>query len=267
MNCEELRQLRDPYIDGELAAPVVAMVETHLRRCADCRDVVESGRALTSAVRCRASRYAAPLLLAARLRRETKAPPGNRFGSLRYLRTGWNPVAIAASLFLTMAASIGVTRVYVTPGHEDQVVGAVVASHVRSLMADHLTDVAFSSPSDSRHSPAPSFFAGKVEVLPPAVDMAAAGYTLVGGRLDYVADHRCAALVYRHDKHVINLEVWRRASADRGETEIYTRDGYNLVHLTEGNLDFWAVSDLSRSELGDFMRDYIATAETGNERI
>jgi anti-sigma factor RsiW len=267
VNCEELRQLRDPYIDGELAASIVAMAETHLRCCTDCRDLVEGGRTLKSAIRSTASRYDAPPLLAARLRRETKAPPATRFGSLRYLRTGWNPVAIAAALLLTMATSIGVTRSYVVPGHEDQVVGAVVASHVRSLMADHLTDVAFSPQSGSRPSGARSFFAGKVEVVPPAIDMAAAGYALVGARLDYVADHRCAALVYRHDTHVINLEVWTRAGAERGDTDTYTRDGYNIVHSTEGNLDFWAVSDLSRSELADFMRKYMAGAETRDERI
>ena len=171
-------------------------------------------------------------------------------------------MAIAASLALAIATSVGITDSYVAPDHENQVVAEVVASHVRSLMGDHLTDVAFSQQPALR-----SFFAGKVEVLPPAVEMASAGYTLVGGRLDYVANHRCAALVFRHDKQVINLEMWSRDDGDPDVTESYTRDGYNLVHLTEGNMDYWAISNLSTPELGDFMRDFAAAAESSNEKI
>ena len=262
MNCEELHHLRDLYVDEELAAPVTAMVEAHLKSCADCQLRIVRVRALKASIRQTALRYAAPPLLAARLRRDTKTSLASRFGGLRHLRTGWNPVAIAASLLLAIATSVGVTDSYVAPHHEDHVVAEVVASHVRSLMGDHLTDVSFSQQPALR-----SFFAGKVEVLPPAVEMASAGYTLVGGRLDYVANHRCAALVFRHDKQVINLEMWSRDDGDPDVTESYTRDGYNLVHLTEGNMDYWAISNLSTPELGDFMRDFATAAERSDEKI
>lgn len=263
MNCEELRDLYDPYVDGELAAPVVAMVEAHLQSCVSCRAVVDERHALKAAIQRTARRYATPPLFAARLRRQMKVSPTTRFSSLRYLGAGWNPVAIAASLLLAIATSVGVTTSYVAPDREEQVVGQVVASHVRSLMGAHLTDVTFSQEAGLR-----SLFAGNVEAVPATVDMAAAGYTLVGGRLDYVADHRCAALVYRHDKHVVNLEVWRRDSSDRDDvTESYAREGYNLVHVTAGDLDYWAVSDLSRGELGNFMRDYVIATDTVTKKI
>jgi anti-sigma factor RsiW len=262
VNCEELRNLQPLYVDGDLPAPVMATVDAHLQNCADCRRLVDGDRALKSAIQQTASRYAAPPLLTARLRRETQAPPPSRVHSLRYLGTGWNPVAIAASLLLAIASSVSITGSYVAPDREEQVVGQVVASHVRSLMGEHLTDVAFTSPSSVR-----PFFDGKVEATPPAVDVSRSGYALVGGRLDYVADHRCAALVYRNDKHVINLEVWTRGADDRDVTEAYAQQGYNLVHVTAGNLDYWAISDLSRNELSDFVRDFVTTAETAGEKI
>lgn len=262
MNCEELRDLQHVYVDGDLSAPVIATVDAHLSDCIDCRRLVDEDRVVKSAIQRTASRYAAPPLLAARLRREIQAPTPGRFHSLRYLGTGWNPAAIAASLLLAIASSVSITGSYVAPDREEQVVSQVVASHVRSLMGEHLTDVAFTTPSSMR-----PFFAGKVEAPPPAVDISRSGYALVGGRLDYVADHRCAALVYRRDKHVINLEVWTRGSEDRDVTEFYARQGYNLVHLTAGNLDYWAISDLSRTELGDFVHDFATAAETAGEKI
>ena len=262
MNCEELRNLQHVYIDGDLPTPAAATVDAHLQNCLDCRHVVDDIRVLRSAIRQKATRYAAPSLFTARLRRQIQAPTPSRFHSLRYLGTGWNPLAIAASLLLAIASSVSLTGSYGTPDREEQIVGQVVASHVRSLMGEHLTDVSFTAAS----SVGP-FFAGKVEVTPPAVDISRSGYTLVGGRLDYVADHRCAALVYRHDKHVINLEVWTRDGEDRDVIESYAREGYNLVHATAGNLDYWAISDLSRNELGDFMRDFVTAAEPAGEKI
>ena len=260
MNCGELHNLEDLYVDGELATPVVSMLRAHMQRCADCRAQVDERRALNAAIRRTASRYPAPPLLTARLRRSMKAP-SRGFGSLRYLGTGWNPAAMAASLLLAIATSVGVTHSYLAPDHEDQVVGQVVASHIRSLMDEHLTDVAFTPSSNMR-----PFFAGKVEAVPPVVARVSAAYTLVGGRLDYVADHRCAALVYRGGTHVIDLEVWNRGDADRDTAESYSREGYNLVHVVDGNLDYWAVSDLSRGELGAFMHDFVAAAQTDGEK-
>jgi anti-sigma factor RsiW len=259
MNCEELRGLHDLYLDGELAAPEFAEVEAHLRLCPGCRAVIDTARALTRAIQRKVQRHAAPPLVTARLRRALGHTPRHRLQALRYLGVGWNPLAIAASLLLTIATSAGVTAAYVSPAPEQAVVQQLVASHVRSMMGDHLTDVA----SSDQHIVRP-FFAGKVDAAPPAVDLAKAGFPLLGGRLDYVADHRCAALVYRHDTHIINVMVWPREASDEETTEAYARQGYNLVHVTEGSLDYWAVSDLDRGKLDEFMSDLMSAARAGN---
>jgi len=56
------------------------------------------------------------------------------------------------------------------------------------------------------------------DVSPPANDFAKDGYTLAGGRADYVDGHRAAVVVYRHGAHIINvfcLGRGRRQTASR----------------------------------------------------
>jgi anti-sigma factor RsiW len=71
---------------------------------------------------------------------------------------------------------------------------------------------------------------------PPGVNLAAEGFVLVGGRLDSIDGKPVPALVYRADRHVINLVV---LSARRGPlAETVMRRGYRMRHWTIGDLGY-----------------------------
>jgi anti-sigma factor RsiW len=132
------------------------------------------------------------------------------------------------------------------PGISGVLADQVVSSHIRSLMANHLTDVI----SSDQHTVKP-WFSGKLDFAPVVKDLSSKGFQLVGGRLDYIADRPVAALVYKRRQHSINLFVWPSPQAD-SSPHTMTIKGYDVVNWTQGHMAYWAVSDLNAAELNDF---------------
>jgi anti-sigma factor RsiW len=116
-------------------------------------------------------------------------------------------------------------------------------------MVNHLTDVA----STDQHTVKP-WFNGKLNFSPPVVDPATEGFPLIGGRLDYVGDDPAAALVYQRRKHYINLFISPANRTATTKEELFTRHGYNLLHWLQAGMEYWAVSDVNKSDLQQFVQ-------------
>jgi anti-sigma factor RsiW len=206
---------------------------------------------LRDGIRQAAPIYRAPEAVRARVRAALRAETSVSRRTARPA-PGW--LAYAASILLAVALGSGGTLLITGERQEDAVASGLIDSHLRSLLASHLTDVA----SSDQHTVKP-WFAGKSDVSPPAIDLAGEGFPLVGGRLDVIAGKPIPALVYRRREHVINLFVLPATIGDLGFTQ--TRRGYTLRHWTEGDLGFWAVSDAAPAELAQFERAFrVATS-------
>jgi anti-sigma factor (TIGR02949 family) len=242
MECEEVRPRLDAYIDGELNEAARAELRDHLAGCADCGPEAAALQRLRDEIRRTVPAYRAPEALRSQirfaLRREatTGAP-------VTFRAPGW--LAYAASILLAVAVGSGGTFLALGERQEDRVASEVIDSHLRSLLGTHLTDVA----SSDQHTVKP-WFAGRSDVSPPAVDLSAEGFPLVGGRLDVIGGKPVPALVYKRRQHVISVYVLPAGKVDLGET--LTRRGYNLRHWDEGDLGFWAITDASPGDLADF---------------
>jgi anti-sigma factor RsiW len=261
MECTAARRLRHPYLDGELDPADLSEVQSHIAGCADCHALYAQEQALSAAIRAQAPRFTAPASLRRSILEGIGAGRRRPLAELRLLAVGWNPVVLAASLLLAVVTSSAVTDAYLRQAGPPPIVQEVVASHIRSLMASHLTDVA----SSDQHTVKP-WFNGRIDVAPPVIDLADQGYALVGGRLDYLAEHQVAALVYRHQQHVINVLVWPSASPAHGGPDSFTQQGFNVVHVASGDMTYWAVSDLNAPELREFVGRLIAAAQPERPR-
>jgi anti-sigma factor RsiW len=243
VDCRDVDGVLDAYLDRELEPAESASVRDHLGSCLACRQGLAGRESLGRQIR-RAPYYPAPEALRARL-----APSKARSA----LTSAWLPWAAAAILVASLAGSALFLRGSPQAAHilnpVDSVAEAVVDSHVRALMGEHLFDVR----STDQHTVKP-WFLGKVDFSPPVEDLAPIGFPLTGGRLDYIAGRQAAALVYARALHTINLFVWPEESAGVRSMDARSIRGFHVRHWTRGGMSFWAVSDLNDGELDQFAR-------------
>ena len=195
------------------------------------------------------TRYKAPPGLERRIRHAVAQESG-RGGvrwteRLRALFARGLPVGLSFACGVLVAVSVFLLRG--GADREDAIEQQVVAAHVRSLMADHLFDVA----STDQHTVKP-WFTGKLDFAPPVADLTPAGFPLVGGRLDYVNDRAVAALVYRRRGHTINLFVMPAADAKARNEAMSRMHGFQVAEWQQGGMRFWAVSDISKEDMKRF---------------
>jgi len=97
-------------------------------------------------------------------------------------------------------------------------------------------------------------FDGKLDFSPTVKDLTQQGFSLNGGRLDYIGNRPVAALVYQRRQHSINLFVWPSTQALVTSEKASEQQGYNVIRWSKGGMSYWAVSDLSLAELQQFVQ-------------
>jgi mycothiol system anti-sigma-R factor len=269
MTCEEAIELMDGYLDGELDPMTSRKIEQHLRDCRKCNQAYEAHTALADAISRGAPYYKASAELRQRVQSSLRDAVGvsvshgaarENHALLTAPRTerrlvlpkiSWNWLALAAAIILAaIIASSFLPRL--RPPTSDQLLATqLIASHVRSLMANHITDVA----SSDQHTVKP-WLDTKLDFAPPVVDLSSEGFPLIGGRLDYLDNRPVAALVYGRRKHFINLFVWPAASDDAKAPITITHQGYQLLHWADSDFNYWAVSDVNVNDIQLFKQQF-----------
>jgi anti-sigma factor RsiW len=237
-------QLVHAYIDGELDLITTLSIEEKI--AADPKLAAERDRiiALRDAVQQNLPRDPIPPALQRRiekaigLRQETSHPT-------------WR--ALAASVALAVLVTSSSTFLLLDPKTPQTMEDAVVAGHIRALMAPQPADVA----STERHTVKP-WFNGRVAEAPHVADLANAEFPLIGGRVDVVGGRPVPTLVYGRRKHIISLTAVPTAAKTSGPI-VSVDNGYNIVQWVTNGISYWAVSDVSASDLGEFARLFRAT--------
>lgn len=246
MTCQEMQRLVHAYLDGELDLVHNLEVEGHFQTCPVCARVVANHRTIQGAFRSGSFYYQTPGDLQTRIRSSLGAAKPR---TTAFRRPAWAWMAVAASFALVFFLGWQIAEIRSGSSTQELLAREVVSSHVRSLMANHQTDVV----SSDQHTVKP-WFQGHVDFSPPVKDLSKEGFTLVGGRLDYLGDRPVAALVYQRREHFINLFIWPKSSDSAAGPTALARQGYNLIHWPDAGLTYWAVSDLNEKELDEFVQ-------------
>jgi anti-sigma factor RsiW len=197
-------------------------------------------------------RYQAPDVLKARIRASLASEAGEVASPRRAPAATWSTRwsrTIAAAAVVAIASSALTLVAVKQKTAADSVENQILASHIRSLMPGHLTDVA----SNDQHNVKP-WFNGRVNVSPDVPRLDSLGYPLVGGRLDYIDGHNVATVVYSRRQHIINVFSWPRPDAPDVAPTVSSSNGYHLIRARRNGVEVWIVSDVNLRELQAFAR-------------
>ncbi|MCU6498256.1 anti-sigma factor [Rugamonas sp. A1-17] len=264
MESKHSQEKLSAYLDAELSAADRAQVEAHLSGCGECAEALAQLEALRGRVAAEAQRHAAPEYLKHRIHAALRAEPAGTPAPRTPPRTSsrawpWAWINLGLAGAMTAAFAVTLTLYLGQPSADERIEQELVASHFRSLMPDHLADVA----STDQHTVKP-WFAGKLDYSPPVYDLAAQGYALIGGRLDYLQQRPVAALAYRHRLHIVNLYIWPDASGHASTPQAGMRQGFHLLRWTQDGMRYSAVSDINPQDLAQFaalLRQKVAQAD------
>jgi anti-sigma factor RsiW len=252
VSCELTQRFVPGYLDGELDLVRTIEMETHLKDCPACAQNLESQQTLRDALLRSSLAYAAPADLRGRIQSSLRASSGVavqgrkiKWPSLHI----WQWAGAVAVLALFSLSGWQLTARLRAPSSDRRITTEVFSSHLRSLEANHLMDVV----STDQHTVKP-WFDAKLDFSPPVEDLASDGFPLVGGRLDYLEGREVAALIYQRREHFINVFVWPNPTGSNSTQPIESRQGYNIVGWSRGGFQCWAVSDIGRSDLAEFVR-------------
>jgi len=139
------------------------------------------------------------------------------------------------------------TTVLAWRANEDFAVAAV-AAHTRATLGDHLIEVA----SSDRHTVKP-WLSARLDYSPPVQDLANEGFTLIGGRLDYLERRNIATLVYRYREHTIDVFV-RPDTSLVPTSALRSVRGFNVARASGRGMDWLAVSDAEPAVVSAFVQ-------------
>jgi anti-sigma factor RsiW len=252
MKCQETNLLH-AFMDGELDAGQAHEAEAHLATCRVCANELRHYREIQTTLSKPEMRYQAPLELRKRIEsalpRPLMTPAPKRPGLLPGFALG---SIVSAALAATLA-------LFVVLDEQNQLVdNELVSAHLRSLQSGHLIDVT----SSDQHTVKP-WFNGRLEVSPPVIDLAAEGFMLVGGRLDYLAARPVATLVYKRRAHVINVFITQASSKGQQAKMEPQLQGFHVWRWSSPGFSYSAVSDINPAELQEFGTKFQAAVLKG----
>jgi anti-sigma factor RsiW len=238
MVCEEWREKMDAYLDGELTPAEASALSVHTRSCAACASDALARVQLKRSVAVAGRRYEPSDQLRAGIAKSRVAKP-------RKTAWQWAVLAVPAlsvlilSLFVNFHAGRDTAR-------RQRVYSELADLHVAALASPNPVDVL----SSDRHTVKP-WFAGKLPFTFNLPELQGSEFTLLGGRVIYLAQTPGAHLIYQVRKHEISVFIFQ----DRGDETAGLPSGpmkdmsFNFQTWTQNGLRYFVVGDVGPEDI------------------
>ena len=239
MSCEIWRDKVDAYADGELAPAEAASLSTHMRQCAACAAAALDRVQMKRSVALAGKRYEPGAELRARITKLSAAK------QRRGLADPWKVLLIPALALLLI--SLGV-KWYVgrETAYRERLYGELADLHVTALASATPVDVL----SSDRHTVKP-WFQGKIPFTFNLPELQGTDFTLLGGKVTYLAQTPGAQLIYQLRKHEISVFIF----PDQGEATAIAASSphrelsFNEENWTQNGLRYFVVGDVSADDI------------------
>jgi anti-sigma factor RsiW len=238
MACEQWHGKLDAYVDGELESVEANMLGIHLRSCAPCAAAALERVQLKRSVQMAGQSYTAGTELRNRITKIVAAKPHRSSGWLWILA-----VPALSVLVLSVALNWYVGR---ETARRQHVYSELADLHVAALASGAPVDVV----STDRHTVKP-WFQGKIPFTFNLPELQGSEFTLLGGRVTYLAQAPGAHLIYQIRKHAVSVFIFQ----DRGEETASVPSGpvhamsFNVENWTQDSLRYFVVGDVSADDI------------------
>jgi anti-sigma factor RsiW len=236
MASDAWREKLDIYLDGELSSADAAAMGAHLRTCAECSAQALERVLLKRTVAAAGKRYKPSAELRAKVAKSIGSRKQQASPSSGWI---WKILLVPAMLVILLSVGVSLYTSRETAGRL-RVYGELADLHVATLASASPVDVI----STDRHTVKP-WFQGKIPFTFNLPELQGTDFTLIGGRVTYLAQTPGAQLIYRLRKHDISVFIFQ----DRDVNMVKESAGPN--HAFSFTMDNWTQNGLRYFVVGD----------------
>ena len=243
MACEAWSAKLDLYVDGELAPAEAREFGSHVRTCTLCAADTLARVQMKRSVAVAGKRYEPTNELRARITKSIAARPRRR------PKWAWS-LATAAALILIVSVALGVF-VNRESAQRNRVSSELADLHVAALASTSPVDIV----SSDRHTVKP-WFQGKIPFTFNLPQLEGSDFTLIGGRMAYLAQSPGAQLIFQLRKHEISVFIFQdRAEETAGLASSSTHAAsFNMKSWTQNGLRYFVVGDVNATDIAALSR-------------
>src|SRR5438045_6414957 len=238
MPCDQWTEKISAYIDSEISASEMDLLDRHIQSCSRCAAEAFAQLKIRQVVSNAGKRYSPSREFKQKVLRETfaKARP----------RVYWKWLPTLATAAVLIAVLIGMEYRQASL-ESNQRLAEIADLHITTLASSTPVDIV----STDRHTVKP-WFQGRIPFTFNLPELANTQFVLLGGRVTYLNQQPGAHLLYEIRKHRISVYIFQdHPESNRGfsQDKVLRERSFQFESWSQGGLRYYVIGDVNASDL------------------